>query len=531
MDAGNTWVDGACMTDEQLAAAAKAREATAIANAIAAAKTAVDGLTGASSDADIMAASNAITAAHNAITGAQHASAADTADSLDELDAIRMSLTTAQGTIDGHRQAAKAAANKVALSKKTAITAELNLQTDGSTTPPANRPFDGTAFDPADGADNTGNNYQVTVEHSGSEVEVTVVDGHADYDAKNDPMFGSVASFGNGQMLVRNDGTAREIIVLHTDIEAPVAHRFGTTASGYSLTVDVDTDTSANDSYVVLEADASKLGGSRIVSSDPGSKTLAQWEATGDNMSNVFAGTLDGAAGMFRCQTSGGCTITTADDDDNTVTIASGNVIWFTPNAGATVDIDDADYMTYGFWLDTTTKDGAIASYDMVQTFVTSSLPAATGTVATTVGPATYKGDAAGVYVHETKNEDSTLDTATSGRFTADVSLTAYFNAIANQRPANSLIGTISNFNLDGGPANMWNVDVSAGITSAFALENGVASGMDGDNGSLSGQFHHDGAGDTGAIAGTDVPGVLIGEFNANFVNGTVAGAYGARAE
>ena len=43
-------------------------------------------------------------------------------------------------------------------------------------------------------------------------------------------------------------------------------------------------------------------------------------------------------------------------------------------------------------------------------------------------GTATYDGDAAGVYVHETKKEDGTLDTATSGRFTADVALKAYFD-------------------------------------------------------------------------------------------------------
>ena len=84
--------------------------------------------------------------------------------------------------------------------------------------------------------------------------------GHGDYDAKNDPKFAKTSTFGNGQMLVRNDGTAREIIVLHTDIDAPVAHRFGTTASGYAFDVDVDTDTSANDSYAVQATDASKLG-------------------------------------------------------------------------------------------------------------------------------------------------------------------------------------------------------------------------------------------------------------------------------
>ena len=148
------------------------------------------------------------------------------------------------------------------------------------------------------------------------------------------------------------------------------------------------------------------------------------------------------------------------------MTIASGNVLWFTPNAGATVSIPDDDYLSYGFWLDTTTKDGDIESYDTVQTFATSSLTGAPGVTAVT-GTAKYEGDAAGVYVHESKKEDGTLDAATSGRFTADVALTAYFDTSAN-RVAGSLEGTISDFELDGVPENSWMVNLSAtGINSA----------------------------------------------------------------
>ena len=147
-------------------------------------------------------------------------------------------------------------------------------------------------------------------------------------------------------------------------------------------------------------------------------------------------------------------------------------------------------------------------------------------------GTATYDGDAAGVYVHETKNDDGTVDTATSGRFTADVTLKAYFDADV-PFTANTIHGTISDFDLDGGPANSWNVDVSAGISSTFALKNGEASGMEGNNGSLSGQFHGTAVDRDGAGAETDLaaPPVLVGEFNANFVNGTAAGAFGARTE
>ena len=421
-------------------------------------------------------------------------------------------VAAAKTTADNAAMAAaeKAAANKVALSKKTAIMAEATATTGA-------RPFDLTADPAIPNAPTADENYALTVKHTGSAVEVTVVDGHDDYDAKNDPKF-----IGNGQMLVRDDGTDREIIVVHTDIEAPESVRFGASKSGYSLTVDVDKDTSALDSYVVQPNDASKLGGSRIVSSDPGSKTLAAWTSTGDGAANVFAGTLDGAAGMFRCET-GPCVVTTDDDDDNTVMFTG--TLWFTPAAGATVSVADKDYLTYGFWLDTTTKDGEISSYDAVQTFAMSELPASTN-LGNVEGTASYEGDAAGVYVHETKKEDGNLDTATSGRFTADVALTAYFDVPESSTKKDGTIeGTISNFDLDGGPDNEWNVKLSATGINVDTGFTGNASGMTGDNGSLSGQFH----GTENADDDTVAPPVLVGEFNANFVNGAVAGAYGAR--
>ncbi len=484
-------------------------EATAIANAIGAAKTAVDGLTGASSDADVAAANAAITAAHNAITGAQHASPAATADSLDELDAIRMSLTMAQTTIDEHRQAALDAANKVANTKKAAITAEAG----GSTA----RPFDGTDA-AADADPSATDNYRLTVEHTGSAVKATVVDGTLPAD--NDPMFEQAATFGNGQMLVRNIGTERQIIVVHSDIEPDDQAAF---SSQYTLTVDRDTDTTANDTYAVLAADNGKIASSSFPSGASTTKTFVEYDAdTAAGRASQFAGTFDGASGMYRCVASGGCTVSTdAMGDFNALTAAEWE---FTPAAGAMVDVADDDYLTYGFWLDTTTKDGAIASYDTVQTFARSSLDAQTS-LGSVTGTASYAGGAAGVYVHETKSEDGTLNMATSGRFTADVALTAYFEA-TTLRQDNTIEGSISNFDLDGGPDSMWNVAVSASFGDDGALTNGVASGMDGDNGVLSGQFH----GSTGT-ANTDAPPVIVGEFNANFVNGTVAGAYGARAE
>ena len=400
---------------------------------------------------------------------------------------------------------AKAAGNKVANTKKTAIATEAS----GSTV----RPFDGT--DAAAGADPSAtDNYRLTVKHTDGAVEVTVADGTLPAD--NDPMFEQAETFGNGQMLVRNIGTEREIIVVHSDIEAPDQKAF---SSVHTLTVDRDTDTTANDTYAVLAADNGKIASSSFPSGASTTKTYVEYNAdTASGRASQFSGTFDDASGMYRCVATGGCTVTTdAMGKFNALTAGEWE---FTPAAGATVPVADADYMTYGFWLDTTTKDGAITSYDTVQTFATSSLEASTGVSAVT-GTAEYAGDAAGVYVHETFKEDSTVDTRTSGRFTADVALTAYFEA-TTLRNVDTLEGTISNFDLDGGPENSWNVNISASFGDDGALTSGVASGMKGDDGSLSGQFHGD-------ATATSAPPVLVGEFNANFINGAVAGAYGTR--
>ena len=53
----------------------------------------------------------------------------------------------------------------------------------------------------------------------------------------------------------------------------------------------------------------------------------------------------------------------------------------FIPSDGATVDVDDADYLHYGFWLRRTTDADGMDTYNEVETFAGSSA-AASGSVA-----------------------------------------------------------------------------------------------------------------------------------------------------
>ena len=510
------------MADELTSPIEIADQRQAIKDALAAVVTAVAAVDDDATDAQVKAADDAIAAARKAIADATELPEAETDAQSSVVDAhagiLATSKTSRQAVLDAkadeEREAARVAANKVANTKKAAITAEA-----GAAAAITIRPFDSAdAYDTSDGANNTATNYRVQVEHDGGP-KVTVTDGALPAD--NDPQYMQTATFGNGQMLVRNIGTERMIIVLHSDIEAPEQKAF---SSVYPFTVDRDEDTTADDTYAVLAADNGKIASSNFPSGASTTRTYAVYDEDGTaaaRAASQFSGTFDGASGMYRCvDATDGCTVST--DAMGKFAALTADEWEFTPAAGATVGVADSDYMTYGFWLDTTTKDGEVTSYDAVQTFATSSLGTSTGLDDTGVtGTATYAGGASGVYVHETKKEDSTLDTATSGRFTADVSLEAYFDD-TTLRNENTIEGTISDFDLDGGPDNSWNVNVSASFTADGLLENGVASGMTGNNGSLSGQFH--GAADT-------VPSVLVGEFNSTFVNGTVAGAYGARKE
>ncbi len=531
VDAGGRWnADNTCttaaeleamkLTDAQAAAQAAYNAAMAAVNAAAANR---------DSDSDsydaalraLGAAEAANSAAQAATTsGAAEAAQADAEAARDDAVAYAGMVNQAKADDDAAAAAAaaQAAANKVAGTKEDAIAAEANSGTG------QDRPFDGDTDigDEAEPNADATTNYRLTVKHDGTMATVGVLDEQNL--AKGDPKFSSVARFGDGQMLTRDIGSSREIIVVHTDIEAPKPTAF---SKVYRLDANNDTDTTADD-FRALQVNTTDhlahvdLG---LTIPDEGATTRKEFDnddgTTPAVNEGMHRGSFDGAMGTYLC-TDADCVVTI--NDKGKATAMTGT--WtFTPDSGAMVDVADKDYMHYGFWLETTTKDGAVSSYDTVQTFAFSSLPDAAGTLDEVTGTAEYSGGAAGVYVHNTLNPDSTVAVKTSGRFTADVSLNVAFDG-STTRKENSIHGSISNFQLEHGESHNWNVGITAGITSEFVLENGVASGMKGNEGSrsLTGQFHA-----PNGRAPADAPEVLVGEFNTTFVNGSATGAFGAR--
>ena len=549
-DAGGRYnADGSCTSAAELAAE---QEAMALADAQTAAQDAYDAAKAAvdaaaanrdSDPASYDAALRALGAAEAANSAAQAAATSDAAEAAQadaeaaSANAVKYAGMVNQAKADADAAAAaakaQAAANKIAATKEAAILAESDPD---AATAAANdvRPFDGGAEITGDGTPAVvgtpaTTQYRLTVKHDGSKSTVDVLDENNM--RKGDPKFTEAARFGDGQMLTRDIGSSREIIVLHTDIEADTPTAF---SKVHTLDTSDDPDTTVVDNRALTVDNAAHLAhvDLGLTTPDEGATATKAFDDDDTGTPNVnegrHRGRFNGAMGTYLCGSTD-CSVTINDEGEATTLVGTWT---FTPDAGATIDVADADYMYYGFWLDTTTKDGEIASYDTVQTFAHSSLAATDETLSEVTGQADYKGGAAGVYVHNTVNPDSTDNVKSSGRFTADVNLNVFFANPPANRVANSVRGSISNFELEHGESQNWFVDVRATVSAAFALENTRVS-ADGNNaaGSITGQFHGTAVDRDGAGSGTALapPPVIVGEFNATFDDGSAAGAFGAR--
>ena len=409
-----------------------------------------------------------------------------------------------------------AAMTAAALTKAEAI----NQEALGSAT----LPFHSAAID---------ENYTVTAERQDGAVTVKIAIPGA---AMDDPEFMRADALpaiegwdGSMYTLGPNDDGETEIVGVYTDIAAPKPTDFG---SVYTLNVSTNTDN--DDPQITNEA-------LRVTTADLSNIMSAGFSATGaavltfndDNMGteNIdeaaeVMGTYDSVPGTYRCTESPVCTVTLNAEGELTA-ISNG---WaFIPAAGPTVDVPDADYLYYGFWVKKTEKDGA-TTYNAVQTFA-----GARGIDAylredmlQVRGTASYEGGAAGVYVKNSLASDGEIDTATSGAFTADVSLMVNFggNDVAVNKQY-SIEGSASNFVLSGGEENAWSVNLKADFGSTNNEFTGTADGG-GAEAAWNATFYGGPAENTPDGRAKVAPPSLAGEFNANFPNGHAAGAFGA---
>ena len=275
----------------------------------------------------------------------------------------------------------------------------------------------------------------------------------------------------------------------------------------------------------------------------------------GDQTIKAFetAGTYNGAMGTYRCNSddSGGSDCTVTLDAKGAITAMTAGWV-FTPDAGATSDVADSDYLHYGFWLMRTTDADGVLTYNEVETFATATGIPATGNVglSTVVGTAGYEGGSVGVYVKNVLDDQADIVSATSGHFSADVELTANFGG--DNLPVNkkfAIEGTVTDFVLQHGEENDWAVKLGL---ADFSGRTGNDPGESEPGTDFTGTFSGVATGDSTALPGTwngvfhgssasgdhdmnaetpdtsPQPVAVTGEFNANFTDGTAAGGFGA---
>ena len=370
----------------------------------------------------------------------------------------------------------------------------------------------------------------VTAERTGPKIEV---EGEDEFTHVMGPMYRLVEE-------ADDDGNVVEQIVLvdHT-ITAPKRTSFAR-VHPINATTGVSTDKTNDDPDDTYEALTVAAANAMLVKSDDfvasaGTVTTLTFDgdSTADNNKDdaaEVAGTYDGAPGTYRCNGTGDCTVVLTRGPMGKVTTAVTGDWVFTPDSGAKVYVVDREYASFGIWLMRTTDADGVLTYDTVDTFAMGT--EVTGSVNDVAGTASYKGSALGVYVHNVLDSGGEIASATSGMFTADAELTATFgqepvsdtdttDSIADSQ-VNTITGTIDKFELEGGEAQKWSVELARGdITGDTGVFSGNTKGG-GAEGEYSGTFRGPTGDDNVA------PSTVGGEFTANFLNGNVAGGFGA---
>ena len=264
-------------------------------------------------------------------------------------------------------------------------------------------------------------------------------------------------------------------------------------------------------------------------------------DATSDTAKKEMVGTFMGLDGHYICTLSA-CTVTY--DDKGQVTATGGGTLTFRPTPATRRGrvpgvIKDTDYLAFGYWMQTVTQ-GTTTTYGINPFYAGADLYLWTDATPTTLGKATYAGNAAGAYSRRAITANGVGEPEAAGTFTADVSLTANFQG-DNVAPADqySISGSVSNFQDDQGNtiSDAWALSLDqvhfgstndgTGEPSAAALNwsNGTTTGG-GKSGAWEGAFYGKPA--SGATGAGLQPAGVGGSFTGNFLNGHVIGAFGA---
>ncbi len=307
----------------------------------------------------------------------------------------------------------------------------------------------------------------------------------------------------------------------------------GTKFSALTLTTDPDGATKAGTSNVITAFDfTSAEATDRIVIAGftgtsgeitpPGARTTG----TGDDAVHTWSGSYYGVPGTYSCSgEADNCTASRHADEKRKLT---GSGTWMFTVTPANADMEVADtsntYSYYGWWI-----NKATAGYQFDSLFggttVVVGADANTG-VGGASGTATYNGGAAGKYaIYST-----TPKAAESGDFTADVTLTADFDAtIEGISNLTTISGTIDDFMVGGSKKEGWEVAIEKNAANGNTTTNmftgdavwtiGESEGAAGGDWQASFQDMDDKDG---------VPKIVVGGFDVANGSAEMEGAFGA---
>ena len=265
----------------------------------------------------------------------------------------------------------------------------------------------------------------------------------------------------------------------------------------------------------------SSFGNFKIAGSDfasgAGNKTHELPEGSDADYVSVV-GTFDGAAGVFRCPSTGTCT--SSVDDATGVSLSTG--WYFVGHDGAMTSTPDPQYLRFGWWTRDDGKDATVVAFvgevgaDNLESTDIQALE----------GEATYVGGASGkVSVY-----DPLVARDIAGAFTARATLTTKFGA---DDVGGTIDGTIDGFSVDGESQ-----DWSVALKETNIADSGAAA-FGGQSAGTSWAIRKETAPDSGAgmwegtlyetDPDTNVPQTAAGTFQSSYGNvGRMTGAFGA---
>ena len=243
----------------------------------------------------------------------------------------------------------------------------------------------------------------------------------------------------------------------------------------------------------------------------------------------TFAGTFDGASGVYTCTDTANNCLLSFDGNGNVIGVTGD--MHFTPDEGATVDVLVPDFMYFGYWMNESTDGNNDPVFEIAGLYG-GAVPSPYAYVSQLEGSATYEGAATGLYVRRWTDTSSNVLRRRTGQFTADLKLSANFGG-GNIAPnaAFQISGTIDEF-MDGTKEvdPSWSLELESASFAADANGNTTFSGSTQPSAGAAGMGDWDGHFFGPLTQGNvnDHPSGVAGTFDGHFNNGDVIGAFGA---